>query len=196
MISVYASIVGGFLNRPETRQVDLFRSIREEQVRSAKAEWAPNIALLGTYAHTRGDNHTILDVIDGLIASLVVDVPIYDPARRGRLREALGLEYASAAFQREVEGLITLEIEVSAVEAQKTLAAALKAERARRIAEEHYDSARQAYSRELVSASAVVMGIALDLAAKIQYEQALFAYHSARITLRRVTADREAKYGY
>ena len=112
------------------------------------------------------------------------------------MREALGLEHASIAFQRQVEELITLEIEVTAVEAQKALAVVLKAGRAKLVAAEHYDATRQAYSRELLPASDVVTAIALDMLAKTQSLQAVFAYHTSKATLKRVTADREAQYGY
>lgn len=194
--SVYAKIAAGFVRRPEARQVDLFRTIREEQTKFAKAAWAPNIAFVGSAARIDGNNNTILGAIDGLIASIIVDVPIYDPARRGKLREALGLEQASVAFQRQVEELITLEIEVTAVEAQRALATTFKTARLLQTAADHYDAARQAYSRELVPASAVVTALAVDMLAKVQHHAALFSYHNGLARLKRVTADREAAYGY
>ena len=61
---------------------------------------------------------------------------------------------------------------------------------------EAYDAARQAYTREIVGASDVVTAIVLDMLAKIQFLQVSFAYHNAQARLRRVTADREAQYGY
>jgi len=195
-ISASAAVVQGFLARPENQQVNLFTKIREEQVKFAKAAWAPNIAFLGNAVAITGNHNTILNAIDGLIASFIIDVPIYDPARRGRLREALGLEQASLAFQKQVEQLITLEIDVTALDAQKGLATVFRAARARQVAAEHYDSARQAYSRELIPASGVVTAIGLDALAKIGHLQALFNYHNARAKLKRVTVDREAQYGY
>jgi len=196
LLDVATTVAKGFLARPESEQVSLFTRIREQQTKFAKAAWAPNLALLGTYTDIQGNHNTILGVLDGILVSLIVDVPIYDPARRGRLREALGLEHASKAFQKEVEDLISLEIEVTGVEAQRALATVLKAARAAQTAAEHYQATRQAYSRELVPASAVVTAIAFDMIAKAQYIQASFAYHNARAQLKRVTADRESEYGY
>jgi outer membrane protein TolC len=196
MISAYEAVVEGFLARPEARQLDLFTEIRKEQVTFAKAAWNPNVLILGGYVDSQGHNNTILGVIDGLIASLVVDIPIYDAGRLGKLREALGMEQASLAFQRQFEELISLEIEVTAIDSQKALANEMKAARARLTAAEHYDATRQAYSRELVPASAVVVGIGLDMLAKIQHLQALYSFHDARARLKRVTADREAQFGY
>jgi len=196
LVSRAAQLVKGFLARPELRQLDLFTKIRGEQVTFAKAQWAPNVVLAGGYTDVQGDEHSILGAIDGLIISLLVDIPIYDPARRGKLREALGLEQASLAFQREIEDLIALEIEVTAVDAQRALAAALKTARALQTAAEHYTATRQAYTRELLPAAAVVTAIGLDLLAKIQDAQARFAYQNARARLKRVTADREAQFGY
>lgn len=194
--SVYASIVKGFSGRPELRQVNLFARIREEQVRFAKAAWAPNIAFLGTYTDIQGNKHTILEQVDGLIASVIVDIPLYNPARRGLLRQALGLEQATLAFQRQVEELITLEIEVIAIDSQKTLATLFKAARAKKVGAEQYQASRQALSRDLIPANEVITAIVIDTFAKIQYLQALFAYHNARAQLKRVTADRETQYGY
>ncbi len=196
LIGAYETVVKGFTERPEAKQLDLFAEIRKEQVTFAKAAWNPNVVILGTYVDTQGNNNTILGVVDGLIATLIVDVPIYDAGRLGKLREALGMEQASLAFQRQFEELITLEVEVTAIDAQKALANELKAARARAAASEHYDATRQAYSRELVPASAVVIGIGLDMLAKIQHLQTLYAYHDAQGRLKRVTADREAQYGY
>jgi outer membrane protein len=190
------AVARGFQARPELKELDLFTKIREQQVRFAKAGWLPNIALLGLYTDVTGNNHSVLGVLDGLLVSLIVDVPIYDPALRGRLREALGLEQAALAFQREIEDLITLEIEVTAVDAQRALATLLLAERARRTAHEHYAVARQAYTRELTPGGDVVTAIVLDMLARAQYLQSLFAYHQAHVRLIRVTADREARLGY
>ncbi len=195
-LSVLAAIVDGFLHRPETKEVDLFARIRAEQVRFAKAAWAPNVAVLGNEINIAGNHNTILGAVDGLIAGIIVDLPLYDPARRGRLREALGLEQASLAFQREVEQLITLETDVTAVEAQRALASLAAAARARQLAAEHCDAARQAYSRELIPASGVVIAISLDALGQIGCLQAVFSYHNARAKLKRVTADRETAYGY
>ncbi|RMF79220.1 MAG: TolC family protein, partial [Planctomycetota bacterium] len=145
-----ARIVQGWFERPELKQLDLFTEIRKEQVKFAKAAWAPNIVLLGTYSDVQGNNNSVLGAVDGLLVTLLVDIPIYDPARRGKLREALGLEQASLAFQRQIEELITLEMEVTAVDFQKALASLVKAARAAQIAHEYYMTARQSYSRELV----------------------------------------------
>jgi outer membrane protein TolC len=194
--NAYLKIAQGFIRRPEAQQVDLFTKIRAEQTKFAKAAWAPNIAFVGSAARVDGNNNTILGAIDGLVASIIIDVPLYDPARRGRLGEALGLEHASLAFQRQVEELITLEIEVTTVEAQKSLATTFKTARLLQTAAEHYDATRQAYSRELVPASAVVTAIAADMLAKIQHHAALFSYHNGLARLKRVTADRETPYGH
>jgi outer membrane protein TolC len=194
--SVIAAIAQGFLRRPETKEVNLFARIRAEQVKFAKAAWAPNVAMLGNEIDVTGVHNSILGALDGLIAGVIIDVPVYDPARRGRLREALGLEQAAAAFQRQVEQLITLEIDVTAVEAQKALATVLRAAEAKQVAAEHYDASRQAYSRELIPASGVVTALGLDALARIGYVQALFNYHNAKAKLKRVTSDREMPYGY
>jgi outer membrane protein TolC len=196
LIDAYEQVVQGFESRPETRQLDLFTEIRAEQVKFAKAAWHPNVVILGAYTSIQGNNNTIIGTLDGLIASVLVVVPIYDATRLGRLREALGLEHASVAFKKEFDDLITLEIKVTAVDVQKALATVLKAERARQAAAEHYGATRQAYSRELVPASAVAIAIGLDAIAKLQHLQSLYAYHDAKARLRRVTADREAQYGY
>ncbi|MEK6676709.1 MAG: TolC family protein [Planctomycetota bacterium] len=196
MISAYNEVVEGFSQRPEAKQLDLFTEIRREQVKFAKVAWNPNVVILGSYLDSQGSNNTILGAIDGLLASLIVDVPIYDAGRLGKLREALGFENASLAFQRQFEELITLQIEVTAIDTQKALATEMKAARARAAAMEHYDATRQAYSRELLPASAVATAIGLDMLAKIQHAQSLYAYHDARARLKRVTADREAQYGY
>jgi outer membrane protein TolC len=195
-LSVIAAIVQGFLHRPENREVDLFARISAEQVRFAKAMWAPNVALVVSEANIVGNHNTILNAIDGLIAGILVDVPIYDAAHRAGLRQALGLEYAAAALQREVEQLLTVEIDVTAVEAQRAVAGLAAAQRAQRAAAEHEDAARQAYSRELIPASGVVTAIGLDALGNVGYLQALFSYHNARTRLRRVMADRETPYGY
>lgn len=196
ILSRSAELVRGFLARPELKQVDLFTKIRGEQVKFAKAAWAPNIVFLGAYTDISGNGNTILGVVDALILSLLVDVPIYDPARRGRLREALGFEQASLAFQRQIEDLISLEMEVTTVEFQRALATALKSTRARQIAAEHYSASRQAYSRELVPASQVVIAIGLDMLAELQDLLSRFAFQNARAQLKRVTADRASQFGY
>lgn len=195
-LSVYASIARAFLVRPETQQVNLFTKIRQEQVTFAKAAWSPNVLFAGSALSVAGNHHTIANALQGLVASFVVDLPVYDPSRRGKLREALGLEQASLAFQRQVEELITLQVEVAAVDCQRAMAALLKAENAQRSAAEHFDATRHAYSRELVHASDVVTALALDMIARIQHRTALFAFHDCKARLKRVTADREATYGY
>lgn len=189
--SVYETIVTGFGRRPELQMVDLFAKLRSEQVNFAKRAWAPNIAILGSFINVSGNHNTILGALDGLVAGLIVDWPIYDPARRARLREALGLEKAAEAFQRQVEELVTLEIEVTKIDGQRALATAFRAARALEIAEEHYDTARQAFSHNLAPASTVATALAVDMIARVQHAAALFGYHQARAKLRRVTADRE-----
>jgi outer membrane protein TolC len=195
-LSVIAAVVKGFLHRPETREVDLFARISTEQVRFAKAAWAPNIAVFGNEIDITGNHATILNAIDGLIAGIVVDVPIYAPGQRARLRQALGLEQASLALQHEIEQLLTLEIDATALEAQRALATLAMAQRAREVAAEHEDATRQAYSRELIPASNVVTAIALNALSKAGYAQALFSYHNSRAKLKRAIADRETPYGY
>jgi outer membrane protein TolC len=194
--SVLAAITQGFLGRPENKEVNLFARIRAEQVKFAKTAWAPNVVFLGNQVNVTGSPYAILNAVDGLIAGAIIDVPIYDPARRGRLREALGMEQGAAAFQRQIEELITLEIDVTAIDAQKSLASVMRATQARQTAAEHLVSTRQAYSRELIPASAVVLAMGLDAIGKVGYSQALFTYHNARANLKRVTADRETPYGY
>lgn len=195
-LGAYAAVTAAFANRPELRQVDLFAEIRAEQTRFAKAAWAPNVIFLGNYTNIAGNHNTILGAIDGLIASFIVDVPIYDPVRRGKLREALGLEYAAAAFQRQVEELITLESEVTAIEVQKALVTTFRTARGLDTAQQHEDATRQAYSRELIPSSSVAIAIAINMLAKAQHQQALFAYHNGKARLKRVTADRESLLGY
>jgi outer membrane protein, heavy metal efflux system len=195
-IRVSAAVARGFLHRSENQQVDLFTHIRQEQVKFAKAAYAPNLALLTGYVDSQGSHHTILDAVRGLVVSTVIDVPLYDPARRGVLREALNLEQASLAFQRQVEELITLEISVTAIDAQKALVTTFKTAEARQIAAEHEQASRQAYSRELIPASGVVIAVGLNAVAKIQHLGALYAYHNARARLNRVTANREIHYGH
>jgi len=193
-VSVSAAIVKGFLHRPENQQVDLFAHLRGEQVKFAKAAFAPNVAFAGTYTNSQGNKYNILGQIEGFIASLIVDAPVYEPATRAGLLQALGLEQASLAFQRQIEELITLEIEVTAIDAQKALAIAFKTARAKQIAAQHDQASRQAYSRDLIPASGVVIGIIFDTLARLQHLQALYGYHNARARLNRVTADRNAHY--
>lgn len=196
LAAVYTTMSAGLMQRPENRQVDLFAKLRAEQTEFAKRGFMPNVAFIGTATDTQGSGNSILGAVDGLIAGLVVDVPLYDPAQRGKLREALGLERASEAFQKQVEQLIGLELEVTALEAHRALAGVLRAGRARQAAAEHYEATRAAYSRELVPANAVVTAIALDMLAKAEDVQAQFAYLNARAAIRRVTADRETPHGY
>jgi outer membrane protein TolC len=194
--SVLAAITQGFLGRPENKEVNLFAGIRAEQVKFAKAAWAPNVVILGNETNVAGSPYAILNAVDGIIAGVLIDLPVYDPGRRGRLREALGLEQAALAFQQQVEELLTLEINVTALDAQKGLAAVMRAFKARQDTADHLDSARQAYSRELIPASGVVLAMGIDALGKIGYSQALFTYHNAKANLKRVTADRETPYGY
>lgn len=196
IIGVYETIATGFAHRPELRMVDLFAHLRAEQVNFAKKAWAPNIAFLGSFINVAGNHNTILGALDGLVAGFIVDWPIYDPARRARLREALGMEYAAAAFQRQVEQLVTLEIETTAVECQRALVTTFKAARALDIADEHFDVARRAFSHDLVSAQDVAIALGADTLVKVQHLTALFAYQQDRAKLRRVTAAREEALGY
>ena len=195
-VGVSATIAKGFLARPETRQMDLVTEIGHEQVKFAKTLFYPNIAALGTYVDSQGNHHTILSVVDGLIASIVLDVPIYDPASRARLRTALYVERASEAIQRLIEQLLVLEIEATALEAQRSLKTVFKTQRALQTAIEHEQTNRQAYSRDLVQASDVIVAIGVSAFAKVQHQTAVFAYHSARARLNRVTANREDRYGW
>jgi outer membrane protein TolC len=194
-LSVYAQIVKGFANRPELRQVDYLQKLRERQVEFAKAGYGPNVFFLGGGVQSVDNVNSIIDQ-DFLFASLFVDLPIYDPAQKGRLREALANRNAADAFQRQIEELITLEIEVTSVDAQKALANVLKAARAQATGAEHYQAARQAFSRELIDGQDLVTAIGLDSLARIQYLQAVYEYHFARAKLKRVTAEREERYGY
>lgn len=196
LVRVSREIAEGFVRRPETQQVSLFTKIRAEQVEFIKRSWLPNVIFLGNQINVMGNPAAILSAVDGLIASVIIDIPIYDPVRRGRLREALGMEQASLAFQRQVEQLITLEIDVTAIEAQRALATVFRAERLAEAAAQHDQDTRQAYSRELVPAAQVVIGIGLDAVGKAGTLTALFNYHQARAKLRRVTADRETALGY
>lgn len=196
LAGIYATLATGFAQRPENQQVDLFAKLRAEQTEFAKKMFAPNVAFIGTATDAQGSGNSILGSVDGLIAGLLIDVPLYDASQRGRLREALGLEHASAAFQKQVEQLISLEIEVTAIEAHKALANVFASGRALRTAAEHYEATREAYSRELAPANAVVTAIALDMLAKAQDVQAQFAFLNARAALRRVMAERETPHGY
>lgn len=194
-ISVSAAIVKGFLHRPENQQVDLFTHIRQEQVKLAKAAFAPNVAIAGGYNATEANKYNVLSQIQGFLTTLIVDIPVYYPGGRAALLQALGMEQSSLAFQREVEQLITLEIDVTALDAQKALSTLFKTAQAMEIAADHDRASRQAYGRELIPASGVVVGIVLDGLAKLQHLQALYVYHSTRAKLSRVTADREIHYG-
>jgi outer membrane protein TolC len=176
--------------------VDLFAKLREEQVTFAKTAWAPNIAFLGAYVDISGNHNTILGAIDGLVAGLVVDWPIYDPARRAALREALGMAKAAEAFQKEIEQLITLEIETTGVECQRALITTFQAARALEIAQDYYDCTRQAFAHDLVSAPDVAVALGVLTFAKVQNLAAVFSYHEDQAKLRRVTAARELALGY
>ena len=195
-ISVIAAAVQGFLNRPENRSLDLFAQIAREQVHFAKSMWAPNVVFFSSAINVTGNSHAILNALDGLIAGILVNLPLYDAAQRAGLRQALGHEQAALALQREIERCITLEIDVTALDAQRAVAALAAAQRAREAAAEHEDAARQAYSRELIPASDVVAAVAVNALGKAGYLQALFSYHNARSRLKRATADRETPYGY
>jgi outer membrane protein TolC len=196
LVSAAKSVAAGFVQRPETREVDLFAKIFAEQVRFAKAAWAPNIAFVLNGIYVSGNHNTILGALQGLIAGVVVDLPLYQPARRGQLREALNLEQASLATQHEVEQLITLDIQAAAICAQEALALWLHSSHALQVADEHFESARDAYSRELITAPTLVVALAVDAVAKIGQLSATFNYHNARANLRRALAERDTPYGY
>ena len=102
----------------------------------------------------------------------------------------------TGAEGRQVEELITLEISVTTVDAQKSLVTVFKAGQAKEIAEEHERASRRAYSRELIPAPNVIIAIGLNSIAKILHLQSLYGYHNARARLNRVTANREAHYGH
>jgi outer membrane protein TolC len=195
VVSVSAEIVKGFLHRPENRQVDLFAHLRREQVKFAKTAFYPNVAVAGGYTASEGNKYNVLGQVEGLIASLIVDVPLYYPGARAGLLQALGMEQASLAFQQEVEQLITLEIDVTTIEAQKALVTLFKTVRAKEIAAQHEQASREAYSRDLIHPAGVIAGIVLNTFAKAQHLQALYVYHSTRAKLNRVTADRKVHYG-
>jgi len=115
------------------------------------------------------------------------------PARRA----AAGArqEQAALALQREVEQLLTLDINVTAVEAQRALAALAEAERAVRPPPSTRTPPARLQPRA-DPASGVVTAIGLNALGKAGYLQALFSYHNARANLKRATADRETPYGY
>ncbi len=196
LISVAAKVAQGFVCRPETREVDLFAKIFAEQVRFAKAAWAPNIAFAVDEVNITGNHSTILNAVQGLIVGVVFDLPLYDPGRRARLRAALNLEQASLAIQQELEQLITLDIQVTAIGMQEAVALWVRSVRAQQVTAEHFESAREAYSRELITAPTLVVALAIDAVAKIGQMTALFNYQVARANLKRATADRESPYGY
>jgi outer membrane protein TolC len=195
-LSVAAAVVKGFLQRPENQEVNLFARIAAEQVHFAKTCWAPNVAVATSATVIDGHPTNILNAIDGIIAGVIIDVPLYDPGRRARLRQALALEQAGLAVQREVEQLLTLQIQVTALQAQTTLTTLALAARARQAADEHEAAAREAFSRELIPASGMITAIALNAVGKSAYLQSLFCYHNARARLKNVTSDRETPYGY
>ena len=194
LLSRSATIARGFLRRPEIRQVDLLADLFREQVTFVKRGYLPNVAFLGTATDTVGNTNSILNAVKGVIGAVVVDVPIYDPAQKGRLRTALGLERASKAIQQQVEDLITLEMDVTRTDVQKTLAMVLKTVQTREVAGEHYRASRQASSRDLALASDVIIAMSLDMFARLEYLQALFSYHCAQARFKRVTADLETMY--
>ncbi len=189
-----AAIAKGFLRRPEIRQVDLLAQLFREQVNFVKRNYLPNAGFLGAATSTTGNSHSILNSVSGLIGVIAIDVPIYDPAQKGRLRTALGLERASKAIQQQVEDLITLEIDSSRTGVQTSLAAALKAIQGRQVAAAQYHTSRQAFSRDMALATDVIIAMSLDMLAKLEYLQTLYSYHCAQARLKRVTADWEIRY--
>jgi outer membrane protein TolC len=195
-VSAAKSVALGFMRRPENREVDLFAKIFAEQVRFAKAAWAPNVAFVLNEIDVTGNHNTILNALQGLIVGVIFDLPLYQPQRRGQLREALNLEQASLAIQHEVEQVITLDIQASAIHAQEALALWLHAAHAEQIAEDHFQTAREAYSRELIAAPPLVVALAVDAVGKIGNLTATFNYHVARANLRRATAERNVPYGH
>lgn len=194
-VSVSAAIIKGFCGRPEPRQANLFAAIGREQVKFAKTLFYPTVATVDTFLDSQGRGNTILGAVDGLIVSLILDIPIYNPANRARLRAALYAERASEALRQLIEQLVVLEIETTALDAQRSLKTLLQSNRTRELAAEHERAARQAYTRELVPASDVIVAIGLNAFVRVQHATAVFAYHSARARLNRVTANREARYG-
>jgi outer membrane protein TolC len=188
-------VAKGFLGRPETSQADLFAQLGREQVNFAKRLLLPNVAIVSSYANTQGSHHPILNAVDGLVASVIFDVPIYDPAGRARVRTAVYAEKASESLRQLLEQLLVLEIEVTALDAQRSLKTLLQTNRAEMLAEEHERAARQAYTRELVPAPTVILAIGVNAFTRVQHLTAMFAYHSARARLNRVTGNREVRYG-
>lgn len=194
-LSAYGQIVKGFFQRPELRMVDYFAKIRERQVEFAKAGFGPNLIAIFGGIDSLGKSNNIIDQ-DFLAAGLILDLPIYTPGQKAALRKSLAERNATDAFQRRIEELIALEIEVSAIETQKTMANVLKASRARTAAVDHYEASRQAFTRQLINGEDLVTALGLDTQAKIQYIQTLFDYHVAKAKLKRVTAERENGYGF
>lgn len=191
-----ATLARGFWQRPELRQLDLLADLFHEQVKFAKAAWMPNIAFAGAATVTTGNTNAVLNAVEGLIGTVVLDWSIYSPARVALLRQSLAAERASMALQQQIEQLLTLEMQTTRLNAQKSLAMVLRAAQARQYAAEHYRLARQAYSRELVPASQVIIALSLDMAAKLEYLATLSGYHGNRACLKRVMGDRGVKYGF
>ena len=171
-VNVTASIVRGFLCRAETREIDLVRKIAEEQVVFTKLLYAPNVALLGSYVDTQGNHHPILNAVDGLVVSLALDVPVYDPGNLARLRTALAVEQGAIALQHELEQLLQLETDVTTMELQRAVATLVKAAHSQDIARKHYYATRQAWSRDLVPALSLITAIGLDALARVEYRTA------------------------
>lgn len=191
-----ATLARGFWQRPELRQFDLLADLFHEQVKFAKATFTPSIAFLGTYTITSGNTNSILDAIQGLVGTVVLDWSIYSPARMALLRQTLAMEQASLALQRQIEQLLTLEINTTRLNTQKSLAIVLRAAQAKQYAAEHYQATRQAYSRELVPANQIIIALTLNMAAQLEYLAAVQGYHSNRACLKRVLAERDIKYGF
>ena len=87
---------------------------------------------------TQGNHHPILNAVDGLVVSLVLDVPVYDPGNLARLRTALAVEQGAIALQHELEQLLQLETDVTTMELQRAVATLVKAVHSQDIARKHY----------------------------------------------------------
>ncbi len=168
-----ATLTEGFHRRPELRQLDLLVDLFHQQVQFAKALYTPSVGFVGAYTITGGNSNSILSAVQGLIGTVVLDWSIYSPGRAALLRETLAMEQASLALQREIEQVLTLEMQATRINTQKSLATVLHATQAKQTAAEHYNAALQAYSRELVPANQIIIALTLNMAAKIEYLAAL-----------------------
>lgn len=196
VLSAAGTLARAFLARPEVYQAQLVVRILQEQVRFAKAGWGPNVGFLGAGTYTAGNHGAVLNALDGIAGKIVIDLPVYDPAARGRLRQMLGLEHASTALQRQVEEQIQLDIETARLEAEKTLAIVVQAAAARDAAIDRARLAHQAYAHHVLRADDVLQAIRTETDSRIDCLQALYAHHATRARLKRVLADRQVRYGH